>query len=195
MLSSDYILGFVEGEGCFNVSIAKYVNYRARETGRKSLRKSKAFPFVVKPSFRVVCVERDRAVLESIKEAIGVGNIYINHRKDSVKHQDMAHYYVQTFADLVTVREFFEKHVFMTTKGEDFKRWCKCLDIILSGKHKTKEGFLELCGLREQMNVHTGKSTMWKPEEIAKVFEENEDIETGSSQETQKLIHNNISTI
>jgi hypothetical protein len=191
MLSKDYILGFVEGEGCFNIGLKRYVDYRARKTGRKNTKKFGAFPFRVSPSFRIVCAKRDKLVLDKIRETIGVGEIYINYRKSN-EHQNIAHYYVQTLTDLVKVRKFFENSFFMTTKGQDFKYWCQCLDIILLKNHRTKEGFLEICRIRELMNVHTGKSTMWKTKEIAKVFaEESEYILAHSNVERQKLLHNN----
>lgn len=35
MISDDYILGFVEGEGCFNVTVAKYWDDKPRRGIRR----------------------------------------------------------------------------------------------------------------------------------------------------------------
>ncbi|MDD4251299.1 MAG: LAGLIDADG family homing endonuclease [Candidatus ainarchaeum sp.] len=192
MLSKDYILGFVEGEGCFNITLQRYVDYHTRKTKRSNSKKLNAFPFRVKPSFRIVCAKRDQKVLEEIREIIGVGEIYTNYRKNSTKHQNIAHYYVQTLSDLIKVRDFFKNCIFMTTKGSDFNYWCQCLDIIYLKKHQTKEGFLEICRIRGLMNTHSGKTTMWKPTEIAKVFtEEKKYILAHLDIKKQKLLHNN----
>ena len=179
MLSKDYILGFVEGEGCFNIGVMLYTDAKPRKGTKRNKISKPAFPFRLKPSFRVVCVNRDRKVLEGIKETLGVGGIYLNNRKNPL-HQTVAHYYVQSFADLLKVRDFFKDCEFQTVKGESFKNWCKCLEIMQTNRQFTKEGFLEICKLREQMNIRESKNTMWRTEEVIKVLKNPGDHIIGS---------------
>ena len=58
MPSDDYIMGFIEGEGCFSCAIEKYTDYVPRETSvRRKIHK--AFPFRVMPSFRIGISKKD----------------------------------------------------------------------------------------------------------------------------------------
>lgn len=67
-------MGFVEGEGCFSIGIQKVVDKKPRKTGRKLKIKN---PYILKiiPSFRIVIVEKDRKVLDMIKEKLNTGQI------------------------------------------------------------------------------------------------------------------------
>src|SRR5688500_12628905 len=64
-LSADWIVGFVDGEGCFHVSINRH---REMTVG-----------FQVLPEFVVVQHERDRQVLMAVKRFFGFGVVRSNH--------------------------------------------------------------------------------------------------------------------
>ena len=74
-------MGFVEGEGCFNIAIQRELG-KNRKTGRTNKMKKPGFPFRVRASFRVVCVEADRHILDEIKGQFGVGQIYVQKREE-----------------------------------------------------------------------------------------------------------------
>ena len=189
MISDDYIVGLVEGEGCFSAAIERVNDNRPRKTSirHKPGRKNQTLGFGLRPSFRISIIEKDRAVLEAIKEKLGVGRIYSqNVKKYNKNRQDSCQYYVQTFKDLLVVRDFFQKQTFYTTKREDFLKWAKILEIMESGRHLKKEGFMEILELREQMNVMSGKTTMRKIQEIKeKLYTKKKERQRQSS-----LIHN-----
>jgi hypothetical protein len=64
------------------------------------------------------------------------------------------------------------------------------LDLIESKRHTSKEGLLELCQLRDQMNYRKVKNK-WTTEEIKKVLEENPThIEAHFDPNQAQLIHN-----
>ena len=57
-----WVTGFVDGEGCFTVSVIEYKKYKIGWT--------------VKPSFKIGLHAKDKAVLEGIKNFLRVGKIY-----------------------------------------------------------------------------------------------------------------------
>ena len=77
--------------------------------------------------------------------------------KKRKNHQDVRQYYVQNHKDLFKIAGFFKKQRFYTTKKKDFELWCQVLEIIKQKRERTKEGFLEICRLRDQMNRIKGK--------------------------------------
>lgn len=120
MISDDYIMGFVEGEGCFSIGIGKYIDRKPRKTKTKAKRKKPSYGFRVSPSFRVTAVEDEVSVLYAIKERLGVGEIYTQPRKNQPNARPASQYYVQTFVELDKIVEFFRDKKFYTTKGESF---------------------------------------------------------------------------
>ncbi|MBN2126956.1 MAG: LAGLIDADG family homing endonuclease [Candidatus Diapherotrites archaeon] len=158
MISDERIMGFVEGEGCFSVGIERYVDSKTRKSNKRNKIKNPCVA-LVRPSFRVVCVKEDIFILEEIKSALGVGQIYIQKRASlNPNHRDVSHYYVQSFEDLCKIREYFASKLFYTKKGEDFKKWAEILDLIVRKEHLTKEGLLKICELRDGMNTRKGKT-------------------------------------
>jgi len=187
MISDDYIVGLVEGEGCFSAAIERVVDNRPRKTNKRFRKKRPSLGFHLRPSFRISISEKDVGVLEEIRERIGVGEIYrINRQKKSKKWANMPQYYVQTFKDLLKVREFFQRQTFHTTKEEDFKKWGRILEIMESGRHLYKDGFLEIVELREQMNAIGGKTTMRNIQE----FKEKMFTKRGERLRQANLLHN-----
>src|SRR2546422_7469318 len=70
-LSTDWVVGFVDGEGCFFVGVNRQPTMKVG--------------WQVLPEFRVVQHQRDVALLEQLREFFGCGQIAVNHgdRKDS----------------------------------------------------------------------------------------------------------------
>ncbi|MBU0662888.1 MAG: LAGLIDADG family homing endonuclease [Candidatus Diapherotrites archaeon] len=192
MISDDYIMGFVEGEGCFSIGIQRYIDRKPRKTSRKNKRKHKAFPIRIMPSFRIVIREKDRRVLEEIKEKFGFG--FIQWQKKTGNHQNVCHYVVENFADVFALADFFSRQTFYTQKGEDFRKWTQALEIIKSGGHLTKEGALEICKLRDGMNS-TGRSKKTRNprlfDEVKALLEEKREHILAHTDENQtQLLHN-----
>ncbi len=170
MISDDHIVGFVEGEGCFSVAIELYTDRKPRKTGHKYRQKKPANGFRVAPTFRINIREDDRPILEEIRKRLGVGEIYIQNKEKYRNCRNTAHYYVQTFSDLLKVRDFFRQQTFYTKKGKDFELWCKVLDLMEKKQHLTPEGFTTICEIRSQMNLRANKGDR-KPPEIAQILQ------------------------
>jgi hypothetical protein len=110
-----WIVGFVDGEGCFSVSTFRNPTCR---NGFQTL-----YEFVVTQG------ERSRSALEAIKEYFGCGSIYINRRYDN-HNFDLLRYCVRRQDDLKNIIvPFFRKYQLHTTKKAQFKKFCELLRI------------------------------------------------------------------
>ena len=156
-ISDDYIMGFVEGEGCFSITI--FVAKRPRKGNTKRTKKLKKTPFYVVPCFRIHLAIKDEKVLRLIKDRIGLGEIFLT--KKARKNWSLgAHYYVQGHKEVNKVVAYFKDKTFHSTKGDDFKKWVKCIELINDGKHQSKEGMLEIFKIRDTMNYRPNKAML-----------------------------------
>ena len=123
-ISDDYIAGFVDGEGCFALSMRKDVRHE---------RKSKATYYSWKASFAINLRADDAALLKCIQNRLGVGSVTFTKDKTSVRFQ---------VSDLYELRDvivpFFELHTLYGKKGRDFKLWSEAIKILL--KYKVARG-------------------------------------------------------
>lgn len=123
-LHIQWIVGFVDGEGCFHVSI---VTNKTMKLG-----------FQVKPSFRVVQHQRDIQVLYALKSYFGCGFVKKNHGNQYC-------FYVKNSKHLYDIIiPFFEKHQLKTKKNIDFKKFRFVVRSMMQGKHLIPEGLNEL---------------------------------------------------
>jgi hypothetical protein len=109
-------------------------------------------------------------VLEEIKESLGFGQIYQQNRKTPFA-KPAAYFYTNSVLEAQNAREYFKNADFKTTKGKDFTLWCKGLELIEANKHLSKEGILELCKIRDQMNDRLAKKK-WTQQDVLRVYSE-----------------------
>ena len=131
-LQAQWIVGFVDGEGCFHVSVNRH--------------KEMTVGYQVLPEFTVVQHKRDVQVLYALKAYFGCGVVRTN-------HGDRMAYRVRSIEHLTeTIIPFFEKHTLKTKKGVAFRKFRKILLKIKRGDHLTSEGIEEIRDLKNQMN-------------------------------------------
>ena len=139
-----WVIGFVDGEGCFSVS---FVRQQAR-TRRKGYRVG----YQVSPQFVVSQGESSIRVLEELREFFGCGRISANRRHDNHR-ENMAQFVVGRREDLVgTVIPFFRQHPLRTAKQRDFETFATCVDLMSDGRHLTPHGLIEIAELTQTMN-------------------------------------------
>ena len=110
-----WIVGFVDGEGCFSVSTFKNSTCKS---GYQTL-----FEFVVTQG------EKSRRAMEAIKTYFGCGAIYINRRYDN-HHYNLLRYCVRRQDDLRNkIVPFFRKYPLQSAKREQFKTFCERLKV------------------------------------------------------------------
>ena len=133
-----WIVGFVDGEGCFSCPVQ-----RNRRMGRG---------WQVQPKFVVVQSERSAVVLEQMRDFFGCGKIYRNRRHDNHR-EDLMSYQVSRWSDLrEVIVPFFEAHPLHTAKHEDFLKFRQILKLMDQRRHLSIDGLKEIALIGETMN-------------------------------------------
>lgn len=132
-LEAHWVVGFVDGEGCFFVGINPHPEMAAG--------------FQVLPEFTVVQHRRDIQLLYALKRFFGCGVVrkndgeWMTYRVRNVKH----------------LREkiipFFEKHPLKSKKRVDFLKFRKVLLLMERGEHLTAEGIERIRAIASTMNT------------------------------------------
>jgi LAGLIDADG DNA endonuclease family protein len=131
-LEEQWIVGFVDGEGCFHVAI----NHHDEMT----------VGFQVLPEFTVVQHKRDVQILQALKAYFGCGVVRTN-------HGDRMAYRVRSLKHLMEhIVPFFEKHALKTKKRLDFLKFRQVLLKIQAGDHLTPQGIEEIRTIKDEMN-------------------------------------------
>lgn len=128
-----YLSGYVDGEGCFCVSI----NRSARH----------AFGWEIRPSFSV-SQNSDRAeVLEMLRQYFGCGTIRPDRSDRTLKYE------VRSIADLVErVVPHFEETPIFSGKRHDFELFAQICRLMYEGQHLQREGLDRIVNLALAMN-------------------------------------------
>ena len=130
-LEAQWVVGFVDGEGCFYVGINPHPEMK---TG-----------FQVLPEFTVVQHERDVQILYALKSFFGCGVVRRNHgqrmafRVRGIEHLEKC------------IIPFFEAHPLKTRKQIDFLRFRKVVTLMARGEHLTPEGIERIRKIASRM--------------------------------------------
>ncbi len=134
-LNAQWIVGFVDGEGCFHVGINK--------------NDSMSLGFQVLPEFTVVQHEVDEQVLHGFKDYFSCGVVRKN-------HGTRLSYRVRGQENLRDrIIPFFEKHKLKTRKRVDFEKFRKVILLIEKGEHLRPEGLKKIRQIKTSMNSTT----------------------------------------
>jgi hypothetical protein len=138
LITVGWIVGFVDGEGCFSVSVFKNKTTR---TG-----------WQIFPEFVITQGEKSLEALKIIKKYFKCGKIYINHRYDN-HTENLYRYCVRNIHDLKNkIIPFFESNSLKTAKIKDFEKLKKVVFLMDNKEHLTDKGFsqiLEIAGKRQ----------------------------------------------
>nr|BAL53026.1 homing endonuclease [uncultured Chloroflexota bacterium]BAL54763.1 homing endonuclease [uncultured Chloroflexota bacterium] len=131
-LEAQWVVGFVDGEGCFYVGINPHPEMKSG--------------FQVLPEFTVVQHKQDVQVLYALKRFFGCGVVRQN-------HGDRMAYRVSRVEHLwERIIPFFEKHPLKTKKRLDFLKFRKILMMMRRDEHLTPEGIEKIRQIASQMN-------------------------------------------
>ena len=132
-LEAHWVVGFVDGEGCFFVGI----NPHSEMTSG----------FQVLPEFTVVQHQRDIQLLHALKQFFGCGVVRSNHA------ERMA-YRVRSLDHLnERIIPFFEKHPLKSKKRVDFVKFRKILQLMTKGEHLNPAWVEEIRAIATTMNT------------------------------------------
>ena len=130
-LSAEWVVGFVDGEGCFYVGINPHSEM--------------SIGYQVLPEFRVVQHERDVAVLYALKRFFRAGVVRQN-------HADRYELRIRKISALMDVVAFFEQHPLKTKKQQDFLKFRDVVKLMERGEHLNLEGLQRVIKIALQMN-------------------------------------------
>jgi LAGLIDADG endonuclease len=135
-LDPQWVVGFVDGEGCFSVSVHR--NPHVRRTA-----------WQLQASFQVYQHEASRAVLEAIVQFFGCGRI----RPKGPKSRVLT-YSVWNLGDLEErVLPVFERHP-LQVKGGDFQKFAEIVRSQRRKEHLDQDGFERIARLAYSMNAN-----------------------------------------
>jgi len=137
-LPSWYIVGLVEGEGCFAVTISKHKTKRLKKD--------------VRLIFEIELRGDDKEILEKLQYTLGCGNLYyLKYErygwKPHIKYAIKSH--KEIFRFLIP---FFKKYPLQGKKRKDFKDFCRVALLIKRKRHLTEEGIKKIEEIRKFMN-------------------------------------------
>jgi hypothetical protein len=133
MLNPNYVVGFVDGEGCFSITLNKNGD-RLPE---------------VRLIFEIELREDDEPILREIQELLACGNIYRLEYERYAKWRPHVKLKVSNFTDISQkIIPFFNRYPLRAKKRFDFEKFCQVADLIKSKQHLTPEGIERIQALK-----------------------------------------------
>ena len=142
IVRGEYIAGLTDGEGCFFVNLWKSPAYRAGTQ--------------VQMHFHIKMQERDRELLERVRDTLQCGEVYFQ-KETRTNHCQCYRYTISSRKDIVEkLIPFFARYPLQSaTKKANFKLFCKIARLLLKDVHKTERGVELIRALKKQMNQKT----------------------------------------
>ena len=148
LMTIGWIIGFVDGEGCFSINFVKQPEKKEKTRIRRGYKTG----FQIAHEFAVVQGQKSIGILKRLHKFFKVGGVYINRRYDNHR-EHLYRYSVCKREDLINVIiPFFKKYKLRTSKKNDFELFVRCMNIIKNGKHLTRNGAIKIALICEQMN-------------------------------------------
>jgi LAGLIDADG endonuclease len=139
-----WVVGFVDGEGCFSVGFVR----QADRAGRRGYKTG----YQVTHEFVVTQAAQSLPALEKLREFFGVGQVIENKRYDNHR-EHLYRYVVRSRRELLeTVIPFFRQHPMLTSKQDNFEKFAKCVELVDAGAHLTTEGLIQILEIAQMMN-------------------------------------------
>lgn len=137
-LLSWYIVGLVDGEGCFAVTIS---NHKTKRLGKDA-----------RMIFEIEMRGDERSLLERLQYTWNCGLIY-DLRYPRYGWKPHVKYAIKSHKDIFRVLiPFFKKYPLQGKKRKDFEDFCRAAEVFRQKRHLTKEGIKELEEIRKFMN-------------------------------------------
>ena len=161
-----FIVGFVEGEGSFNISLRRKADY--------------GIGWQPVLSFNVS--QRDERVLFLLRDFFGGG--IVKRRKDGLHSYDVTNPQVLSQA----VVPFFARHGFCSLeKQRNFSFFAEAVEIMVRKQHLTLSGFHQLLQLRESINQGKGRKRKYVIKSVLESSETLRQALSGLKPETEMI--------
>jgi hypothetical protein len=144
LIQLGWVIGFVDGEGCFSIGFV-------RQSGGRERRGYKT-GYQVTHEFVVTQGARSVSCLEELANFFGVGQVLANRRYDDHR-EHLYRYVVRRRRDLIdTIVPFFCRYPLRTSKRRDFEKFSQCVGLIEAGHHLSLEGVVDIAEIAQTMN-------------------------------------------
>jgi LAGLIDADG endonuclease len=147
-----WVVGFVDGEGCFSIGFTRHSS-GGRRIGYRT-------GWQVAHEFAVTQGARSVSCLERLYEFFGVGQVLANKRYDNHR-EHLYRYVVRRRLDLLeTIIPFFRQNPMLSSKQHDFEKFALCVEMISAGRHLTVDGLIEIAQITETMNQRKSRQDL-----------------------------------
>lgn len=144
LINIGWVVGFVDGEGCFSIGFIRQP-HRFHRRGYRS-------GYQVSHEFAVTQGQKSVHCLKELQQFFGVGQVIVNRRYDNHR-EHLYRYVVRRREDLKgVIIPFFRNHSMHSSKQRDFEKFAQCVEWIDGGKHLTKRGLISIARVTEGMN-------------------------------------------
>ncbi len=127
-----FITGFIDGEGCFSITIFKSNTHK--------------MGWQVKLEFKLNLHEKDKALLEQLQNYFSVGQIF-------KQGSEQIRFIVQSVKDLGAVINHFDQFPLLTKKFADYKLFKEAYNLIINQEHLTIDGLNKIIAIKASMNL------------------------------------------
>ena len=152
LIQVGWVVGFVDGEGCFSIGFIRQgggVRRSAYKTG-----------YQVTHEFVVTQGAQSVSCLDDLMSFFGVGQIVANKRYDN-HHEHLFRYVVRRRTDLIaSIIPFFCSHPLRSSKQRNFEKFVECVCLIEGGHHLTREGLAEIAEIAQTMNRQKSRTDL-----------------------------------
>ena len=144
----NYLAGFADGEGSFNVSFRKRTDYK--------------IPWKITLSFNVS--QKDPVILSLFKKHLECGSLR-ERKNDGVWYYEVTNFHaIQT-----NVIPFFKRFKFLSAKKKrDFSKFQQIAQLIETNEHLTIQGIKKILKIRKEMN--DGGKRKYSDQEILRIL-------------------------
>jgi LAGLIDADG endonuclease len=154
LIGIGWVVGFVDGEGCFSL----YPVRQQDRPGRKGYRTG----IQIQHKFVVTQGARSIGCLAELQRFFGVGHVVANSRTDNHK-EVMYQYVVGKRAELLErIIPFFQRYPLRTSKRSDFESFATCVVAMSEGKHRSHEGLASILDRVQTMNRQKPRTDLIK---------------------------------
>lgn len=139
--TTGWVVGFIDGEGCFSVSLHKNPTTK--------------LGWQIMPEFVATQGEKSLASLKKLQSFFSCGRIFVNHRYDNHR-ENLYRFCVRSFRELdERIIPFFRENELQTAKSRDFDIFAQVIGLMKEKEHLTEKGIKKIIALATKMN--TGK--------------------------------------
>ena len=138
-LHPQYVIGFIDGEGSFSVSLCN----------EKTMRNK----IYIRPEFSIELRADDREILERIQKTLKCGKIF-NCNYERYGWYPHVKYKIARLDELNNILiPFLEKWSLQAKKSQMFRPFKKVVQMVIAKEHLTKEGVKKLLKLRDEIRA------------------------------------------